>query len=256
MQNIHQGSQSKAKSNTTNPFARALADAEREQSTYGQQPAVSGANPFGEALARTGGQLPQGDQSSPDQPSSFQQEEMMRQQKKEQLRREHHARVKREEEDAVKLFNSKEEAVKREIEEIRQELKLLGKDMAKLDSEIDKQLFEEVVKPGQDGSYYLNFFHQLKKLIKLLRQRVKSATTWASQMHSKKKKRQSKKPGLEIAGAKHEKTSTVQMMMHNEQGSAYSGGWTTSDKAWTFWSVKTGSYWTLGTAKFWSKNLY
>jgi hypothetical protein len=99
---------------------------------------------------------------------------------------------------------------------------MLAKDVSKFEKEIERTLLTEVVEPGQTGSYFINFFHKLRSFIMLLRQKIKSASTWAKTAQSKKKKK-SKQPGLQIGGLAHEKTSTIQDMMHHERSSTYGG---------------------------------
>jgi len=202
----------------TNPFARALA--ETEQATSNQQPAPL-TNPFSEALARTGGSFQDNQQQSPfDQQAQMKQLEDQR--KKEALRRKLHDQVNQVNREQA-IFNAREDQVRKEIEKLREELALLAKDVNKFNKEIEISIMSEVVDPGQQGKYYLNFFQQLRAFIMLLRQKIRSARTWSSQFSAKKKKK-SKKPGMEIGGAQHEKTSTVYDMMHHERSSQYSGG--------------------------------
>jgi len=129
--------------------------------------------------------------------------------------------------DMVDVYNAREKRVKEEIDQVRHELKLLAHDIAKFQQQVDITLMTEVVDPGQDGKYYVSFFQKLRAWIQLLRQQIKSAQTWATQLHSKnsKKRKHSKQPGLEFGAAQHEKTSTVQDMISNsERNTVYSGG--------------------------------
>lgn len=207
---------SKKKAAATNPFARALA--ETEKSTYGQQASQPGLNPFAEAMTRTGGQFP----STPDADFFEQQQlEAAEKQKKEALRRKLHDQVNPV--DMVDVYNARQSKVKEEIDKLRQELKLLALDISKFQKQVDITLMSEVVNPGQDGKYYISFFQQLRSFIMLLRQKIKSASTWATQMHSKKSKKK-QRGGLMIQGQGHEKTSAVQNMMHHERSNAYAGG--------------------------------
>ncbi len=153
-----------------------------------------------------------------------QREEIERKQKYEQQRRELHKKVNPVEQ--TEVFNAREAEVEKKIESLRQELKLLAKDVKEFNKEIDMTLMDEVKNPGQDGTYYINFFEKLKKFIILLRKRIKSARTWAQQMQSKKKKKKKKKgPGLNMEGAsKSEKTTTVHDMMNSEVGGTYGSG--------------------------------
>ena len=85
---------------------------------------------------------------------------------------------------------------------------------------------QDVASPGLDGSYYLSFFQQLKSFILLLRQRVKSAATWARQVSAKsaKKRRHGKfSTGVDMSGNSFEETSAIFDTMHHERSTAYSG---------------------------------
>jgi hypothetical protein len=209
---------------TPNPLAQALAETEREKRYSSPQATNTQTNPFSEALARTGANpnsysdlvnnTPLFDQQQ-------QQQELIKQQKKEALRKKLHDQVNPV--DTRDVFSARERKVKQEIEQIRQELQLLAKDFKKFYQNIDQTLYSQQIDPGIEGTYYTNFFHQLKSFIMLLRQKLNSANTWATQLQAKgKKKRQ--KQGLMIGGAGHEKTSTVQDMMHHERSTQYTGG--------------------------------
>jgi hypothetical protein len=212
-------SPAKPKQGSINPFARALA--ETEQNAYGQPAgATDAASPFSDTLARTGGQF--GDLSNSISPDFMkqQQEELLKQKQREALRKKLHDQINPTEQTA--LFDAREREVKREIDKLRQDLQMLAKDVSKFEKEIERTLLTEVVEPGQTGSYFINFFHKLRSFIMLLRQKIKSASTWAKTAQSKKKKK-SKQPGLQIGGLAHEKTSTIQDMMHHERSSTYGG---------------------------------
>lgn len=212
-------SPAKSQKGAVNPFARALA--ETEQSTYSQQDNSSeNKSPFSDALSRTGGQF--GDLSNGVSPDflKHQQETLLKEKQREALRKKLHDQINPTETTA--LFDAREREVKREIDMLRKDLQLLVKDVAKFEKEVDMTLRTEVVSPGQTGSYFINFFHKLRSFIMLLRQKVKSANTWLKTSSSKKKKK-SKQPGLQIGGLSHEKTSTVQDMMHHERSSTYGG---------------------------------
>lgn len=203
---------------STNPFARALA--ETEQNTYNQPQQNQDRSPFTDALSQTGGQfgdLPNGMSADF---MERQQEEMLKQQRREALRKKLHDQVNPVDNQAI--FDAREKEVKKQIDQLRADLQMLSKDVAKFDKEIEMTLLTEVVEPGQTGTYFINFFQKLRSLIMLLRQKIKSASTWAQTTRSKNKKK-SKKPGLVIGGQDHEKTSTVQDMMHHERSSSYGG---------------------------------
>ncbi len=214
---------------SVNPFAQALAEAERERQFSGAGPnqTQDSSNLFRDALAQTGGNF--GDLSNTQNDlqggADFeeQQRQLEAQRKKEALRRKLHDQVNPV--DTIDVFNAREQKVKQEIDHLRQELKLLVHEVADFHKEVELTLMTEVSHPGQDGKYYLNFFQQLRNFIMLLRQKISSAKTWSTQLNSKKKKKSGKfAPGMMIGGQDHEKTSTIQDMMHHERSSQYSGG--------------------------------
>lgn len=222
-----------AKPAAVNPFARALA--ETEHSLNAPKP-TSSTNPFSEALARTGGRMGDSfaDNTADDQfggtpqPSpedlARQQEEMVRQQKKDALRKKLHDQVNPV--DLRDVFDAKEKRVLEQLEETRNELKKLIHEVANLSHDLDIETTKVVVSPGQEGTYHVTFFQQLRAFIMLLRKRVQSARTWMQQSaakQAKKKQKGGKQPGMEMAGQKHEQTKTMFDMMHHERSSTYSG---------------------------------
>lgn len=212
--------QTKPAKPAVNPFARALA--ETEQTAYSQPKITrSSTSPFQEAMARTGGNF--GDFSNGISPDflKHQQEEALAQQKKEALRKKLHDQVNPV--DTTALFDAREREVKKQIDQLRQELKLLVRDVAKFEKDVELTLMTEVTEPGQSGSYYINFFQKLRTFIMFLRQKIKSANTWLKTSQGKKGKKKGKQPGMVIGGLGHEKTSTVQDMMHHERSTNYGG---------------------------------
>lgn len=205
------------KKNAMNPFAKALA--EQEKQAYGKNPDPNSNNPLGEALARTGASGLNQDLNSPETIAQTQ-EDLEKKQKKELLRKKLHDQVNPV--DQIDVFNAREQRVKQEIEKVRRELKLLAQEIAKLHHEVDIVVTQEIVNPGQEGQYYLNFFAQLRKFIMMLRQKVHSARTWAKQMQAKKRKQQ-RGPSLEFKGS--QKAETVHTILDNsELNNSYSGG--------------------------------
>lgn len=210
---------------SSNPFARALA--ETEKSAYDQQGSSAKPlekNPFSDALARAGGSFNPWDAQSQN-PMAWQEKQrlqLIEQQKREALRKKLHDQINPV--DQRDLFSAREKKVKEEIEKLRDELKLLVKDVAKFNKEVEVTLMTETVSPGQDGKYYINFFRQLRAFIMLLRQKIKSARTWATQLNGKKAKK--KKGPLMFEGKKggHTETSVIYEMMHHEVSNARSGG--------------------------------
>ena len=202
-----------------NPFARALAETEKPHGS--QQDNTNPLNPFSEALARSGGSF--GDESGFQNPDWQQQqlENLEKQRKKDALRKKLHDQVNPV--DMTAVYDAREKEVKKEIESLRHELKMLVKDVAKFEKEVELAVMEEIASPGLTGKYYLNFFRNLRSFIMLLRQKIKSARTWATQFHAKQKKKSKGSAGLKIDGAGHEQTKTVFDMMHHERSTVYSG---------------------------------
>lgn len=205
-----------------NPFARALADTEREKQ-YSDSPTPQSDNNldlFREALAKGGAQG-----SAATSKDMFDQErylaEQQEQQKREALRKKLHDQVNPV--DTFDVFSAREQQVKQEIDGLRHELSLLVNEVAAFNQDVELTLMTEVSHPGESGTYYLSFFQQLRTFIFTLRQKIRSASTWATQMHSKNAKKKAKQ-GMVIGGLGHEKTSTIQDMMHHERSSQYSGG--------------------------------
>ncbi len=218
MQNLGQQLKTSSKKKSQiNPFAQALA--EREKSNYGSNPSKASDHPLNEAFARTGGEGFNQNLNSPEAIAKTQRE-LKAKQKKEMLRQKLHDQVNPV--DQIDIFNAREQKVKKEIEEVRKELKLLAREIAKLHKEVDIAVTQEVVNPGQEGQYYFNFFAQLRRFIMMLRAKVKSARTWTKQMKAKQKK-QKRGPGLEFKGSR--KAETVHTILENsELNNAYSGG--------------------------------
>jgi hypothetical protein len=207
-------SKSSKQKNNTNPFANALAEMEKAPSS----PKKTKDNAFGEALSKTGGKL--GKDIDPKELQEKQLEEQQEKLKKEALRKKLHDQVNPVETTAI--FDAREKQVKKEIDSLRKELKGLALDVKTFSQEIDQTLMTEVAKPGQEGTYYINFFQQLRNFIILLRQKVKSARTWARTHASKKAKQRKVKGGLDFSGKNEQKA--VFDAMHNERSNAYSGG--------------------------------
>jgi hypothetical protein len=137
--------------------------------------------------------------------------------KKEQLREKLHNKVNPVEQ--TDIFDQRKKEEKRQIEQIRQELEKLSDEIADFYKEVDITLQKRTPDPGLEGTYYKNFFEKLKAFIILLRQKVRSAKTWARQMRQKKKK-QKRKRGLNFSANEAKATHD---MLHHERYNAYSG---------------------------------
>ena len=188
-----------------------------------------GINPFAQALEKARGASPDqfghgmgndGHLNEMGYDQAEEQRKMLEQQRRERLRQTLHRQVNPIEQ--TDIFNAKQERVKKEIENVRHELKMLAIDISKWEKEIDITIMANTPAPGEEGKYYITFFQKLRAFIMLLRQKISSARTWATTVSSKKKKRR-KGAGLEIGGKQHEQTATVYDRMHHERSTVYSG---------------------------------
>lgn len=199
----------------SNPFANALSGMEQLSDSSGAQ---SGA-PF----------LPNSEHF--DSFGSGVQDDWMEQQRIEQEKQRNREILRRKLHDKVNptssesIFDAREKQVKKEIDQLRYELRMLAKDVADFEKDVELTLMTEVVKPGQSGTYYINFFQKLRAFIILLRQKIKSARTWANQMSAKKSKKKGKRgsAGIQVGGSKSEQTQAVFDQMHHERSNAMGG---------------------------------
>lgn len=191
-----------------NPFASSLLENEQKNTGLATDQNNNDYDAFANALLQTG------DHDDPDHnqdPRALrkQQEEALLAQKKEVLRKKLHDRINPV--DVHDLFSAKENKAKEELNQVRQELELLIADIKELNQEVAMAVSQDVVNPGSEGGvYYQNFFHQLRALIMLLRQKVSSARSWAQQMQGKNRKKK---------GLNYKSTKGVQDSMHNERNS-------------------------------------
>ena len=188
-----------------NPFAGSLLENEQKNaslsSDYHNEKAT---NPFANALLNSSS-------TSHDAPTPEllrrQQEEALLKQRKEALRKKLHDKVNPV--STYELFSAQEEKSKEELNQVRKELELLIADIKGLNQDIEIVVAQDVVTPGLDGgTYYHNFFFQLRQFIMLLRQKVSSARSWAQQMQTKSKKKY---------GLNYKKTKDVHSGMNNER---------------------------------------
>lgn len=190
-----------------NPFASSLLENEQKSSLQDPAKPTDAFNPFTNALLNSSSQ----ESNQPPNASLLkkQQEEALLTQRKEALRKKLHDRVNPV--DTHELFSAKESKAKEELNQVRQELEFLIADIKDLNQEVAMAVSQDIVSPGTDGGvYYQNFFHQLRALIMLLRQKVSSARSWAQQMQGKNRKRR---------GLNYKNTKGVQDSLHNERNS-------------------------------------
>ncbi|MBT3250132.1 MAG: hypothetical protein HN846_04195 [Candidatus Pacebacteria bacterium] len=213
------GNSSKKNQSSSNPFARALA--ESEKSVFAdKKPQDEKNNLFGEALARAGGQIPQ--ESNPEDLEK-KQADLKKEQKKAELRKKLHDQVNPV--DQKDIFSANKERTKKELEEVRKELKILAREISKFYKEVDIQTTQGITTQGTEGTGLKSYFQNLKAFIMLLTQKVKSARTWMRAQKSKQQRMKGRKikGGMSVDGSSAEQGKTVFDMMHQERSTAYSG---------------------------------
>lgn len=219
MNNLGQSKKPASQNSGINPFARALVEHGSRSDDKNNQ-AKSSNQLFSEALAKTGGQLNQEDTPKTAQRNlEQQQQELKTQQEREILRKKLHDKVNPV--DNHDVFEARKEKELKEIDQLRKEVALLMADIGSLQKEAEVTLMTQIADPGQEGSYFKNFFAKLRSFIMLLRQKVKSARTWAKQMNSRKKKMAKRRGGGMVVNT--QETKFVQDTMHHEKATAYSG---------------------------------
>lgn len=220
MNNLGQSKKPAVKSSGVNPFAKALVEHGSRSDDRNAQ-TKSSSQLFSEALAKTGGKLPQENKTKITDKNleKKQQEELKTQQEREILRKKLHDKVNPV--DNHDIFEARREKELKEIDQLRKEVALLMADIGSLQKEAEVTLMTQVADPGQEGTYYKNFFLKLRNFIMLLRQKVKSARTWAKQMQSRKKKIAKRRGGGMVVNT--QETKFVQDTMHHEKSTAYSG---------------------------------
>jgi len=215
-----------------NPFAKALAEVEKRGPQAGSN-SFAGLDQsqslYNSALANNlSNNLDQGsiDQNSLNPlsqdgsifNSANQQKQLEQQQetlKKQQMREKLHRMINPVEQ--TDIFSAREEKRKKDINKIREELKALAEEIAKFYKEIDITLTQDVVSPGQSGVYHENFFEKLREFIRMLRQRISSARTWARQAQRKKKKKKYR-IGLDFSN---QEAKSTHDMLHHERSNAF-----------------------------------
>ena len=203
-------------------LAKALFEQEqaRQQAQMGGDNSL-GIDPFTQALARSGGQSNWADQLDPSLANPNYQRDLEKQKRLEKMRAKLHEQINPVNEHQV--FAAREKQVKEEIDKLRVELQGLAKDVVAFDKEVELTLSTQISHP-KEGKYYLAFFQKLRAFIMLLRQKIKSAKTWATTINGKKtKKRYHAGAGIVMASGGYEQTKDVFDTMHHERSMTYGG---------------------------------
>ena len=112
------------------------------------------------------------------------------------------------------VYSAKDKQIAQKIEQIRNELKALAKQIIKYDQNITQAIQSQVVTPG---TYHLTFFEHIREVIALIRKNVSEANSWLSVF----KKRSSQKDGAFWANTKKGGTA---YMLSEEHAIARSAG--------------------------------
>lgn len=80
------------------------------------------------------------------------------------------------------IFSFIDEKLKKEINEVREELKALIAAIGEVESQIEKAVVEEVVNPG---TYHLNFFDKLKSWLQITRKNLQDTSLWLEMWSSR-----------------------------------------------------------------------
>lgn len=211
----------------SNPFARALAEREKNQAGRTTD-SLSDVLP---SMMPGLGQETQGTDTT-DSQLAAQQEELLKQQRRQEI-----AKRTRELQaigsltetqfDVAQKRRQKETDAK--IDQLRAELmQMITYEMKKTEHELDLAVQRTIPGVGS-GTYYELFFAWLKREIKRAFKRIRNAIklfgspanaggTWSSQ---KKRKNRKIRGGIEVSGKKHEQTAAVFETFNDERSSAY-----------------------------------
>lgn len=84
----------------------------------------------------------------------------------------------------VSVYSKKDQEKEKTIEEIRQQLKALAKDIAKFDNNIAQAIFTPTPKAG---IYHQSFLEHIKSIIELIRHQVSDANSWLAVYNKRQK---------------------------------------------------------------------
>lgn len=84
------------------------------------------------------------------------------------------------------LFTLQERAALGEIEEIRKELIAIIKTIKQVDFEVQKTVMEI---PARPGIYHIRFLERIRRVLKLIREKLEDSRTWLKLSVSKRKQR-------------------------------------------------------------------
>ncbi len=100
----------------------------------------------------------------------------------------------------TKIFDRKEIEAKAKIEAIKDQLRLLVKDLAAMDLQLEKAIEEEIVSPG---TYHVTFFEKMRKFIIDLRKRVVESANWLATSYGRQQDQKSYWGNVKRSGTKY-----------------------------------------------------
>ncbi len=180
------------------------------KTSTGTKPALPKVNNFLESLKNNQAAPMGGHFESPFGANPFAEFNRQKEIEKQRVAQFHQARLKEWEQ----VYSAKDKQVEKKIEEIRQELQALAKQIVKYDQNIIQAIQTQVVTPGV---YHISFFEHIKQIIALIRKNVSEANSWLSVF----KKRSAQKGGAFWNNTKKGGTS---YMMSGEHSAARSAG--------------------------------
>jgi hypothetical protein len=83
------------------------------------------------------------------------------------------------------LFSHADEALRKEINGVRQELQMLVASMGKVEEQIEQAMLDNIV---DGGVYHLNYFQKLKTWIKFMRKSLEDGGAWLQMASGRKSK--------------------------------------------------------------------
>lgn len=81
------------------------------------------------------------------------------------------------------VFSLADEQVKREVQQIRQEIEILRQTIGKVENNLEQAIIEEVIEPGV---YHLNFFRKIKIALQMAQRSLSDANLWLDMWSSRK----------------------------------------------------------------------
>lgn len=204
-----------------NPFARALAEIEKQARQEGLSSSRLGDNLSSPTSIFDASQNRKSGQADVDSHKELSNFEELRKEQASKLKYERMLRRQHQEINSLETvdYQKIKERDGARINEVRIELKKLAEELSKFYQEVDITLTQEVVSTGVGAIYHDNFFAKLKEFIIMLRQRVSSARTWAKQAKAKQRKRSSRfSTGLDFSS---NEAKAAHDVFHHERSSSY-----------------------------------